>query len=88
MYRRTLVRLAGAGLLSAASLAARAQDWKEQVKELRIGLLGGENTSSRLARYDRFQHLLQEKLGLPVKLYPAADYAGVMQAMGAGQLLR
>ena len=56
------------------------------MKELRIGLLGGENTSSRLARYDAFQHLLQEKLGVPVKMYPAADYAGVMQAMAAGQL--
>src|SRR6202012_2338965 len=37
-------------------------------------------------RYDGFQHLLQDTLGVPVRLYPAADYAGVMQAMGAGQL--
>jgi phosphonate transport system substrate-binding protein len=65
---------------------AHAQDWKSQVKELRIGLLGGENTASRLARYDAFQHLLEEKLGIPIKTFPAADYAGVMQAMGAGQL--
>ena len=50
---------------------------------LRIGLLGGENTSSRLARYDAFQHLLQEKLAVTVKMYPAADYAGVMQAMAS-----
>ena len=69
-----------------APLAASAQDWKQQVRELRIGLLGGENTSSRLARYDGFQSLLQKTLGIPVKLYPAADYAGVMQAMAAGQL--
>ena len=65
-----------------ASVGAHAQG----VKELRIGLLGGENTSSRLARYDAFQKLLQEKLGVPVKMFPAADYAGVMQAMAAGQL--
>ncbi len=86
MIRRTFIRLAFAMLAVIAPLAAHAQDWKGQVKELRIGLLGGENTSSRLARYDNFQHLLQEALGIPVKLYPAADYAGVMQAMAAGQL--
>ncbi|HVZ06875.1 phosphate/phosphite/phosphonate ABC transporter substrate-binding protein [Rhodopila sp.] len=65
---------------------ARAQDWKAQMKEFRLGLLGGENTQARLARYDGFQKLLQENLGIPVKLYPAADYAGVMQAIAAGQL--
>ena len=86
MIRRTFIRLAFAMLALIAPLNAHAQDWKGQVKELRIGLLGGENTSSRLARYDNFQHLLQETLGIPVKLYPAADYAGVMQAMAAGQL--
>jgi phosphonate transport system substrate-binding protein len=77
---RSIVLLVALVLL--ASTGAHAQS----VKELRIGLLGGENTSSRLARYDAFQHLLQEKLGVPVKMYPAADYAGVMQAMAAGQL--
>jgi phosphonate transport system substrate-binding protein len=84
--QRLVKCLAIAGLLLVAPRAAHAQEWKAQVNELRIGLLGGENTSSRLARYDGFQHLLQEALGIPIKLYPSADYAGVMQAMGAGQL--
>jgi phosphonate transport system substrate-binding protein len=86
MFHRVVAFLVLAGLLLVAPGVGHAQDWKAQVKELRIGLLGGENTSSRLARYDGFQHLLQETLGIPIKLYPAADYAGVMQAMGAGQL--
>jgi phosphonate transport system substrate-binding protein len=86
MIRRTFIRLALVWLALIMPLSAHAQDWKGQVKELRIGLLGGENTSSRLARYDNFQHLLEQTLGIPVKLYPAADYAGVMQAMAAGQL--
>jgi phosphonate transport system substrate-binding protein len=83
MVRRIIACLSLALVLAAS---AHAQDWKTQTKELRIGLLGGENTASRLARYDNFQHLLQQTLGIPVKLYPAADYAGVMQAMGAGQV--
>jgi phosphonate transport system substrate-binding protein len=54
--------------------------------QFRIGLLGGENTQDRLARYDEFQKLLSEHLRMPVKLFPAADYAGVMQGIAAGQL--
>jgi phosphonate transport system substrate-binding protein len=86
MFRRNVVGLALGVLALVAPMVAQAQDWKQQVKELRIGLLGGENTSSRLARYDGFQRLLQQKLGVPIKMYPAADYAGVMQAIAAGQL--
>ncbi len=84
MRRRALTRLA-----LAASLAphrAWAQNTPPKIKELRIGLLGGENTQDRLKRYDAFQRLLQEKLGVTVKLFPAADYAGVMQGFAAGQL--
>ena len=89
MIRRRFIRLAFAAI-AALGLGAphrgHAQDWKSQVKEFRLGLLGGENTQDRLARYDGFQRLLQQKLGVPVKLFPAADYAGVMQAIAAGQL--
>jgi phosphonate transport system substrate-binding protein len=86
MIRRLCLSLIVAASAVFMSPIAHAQDWKAQVKEFRIGLLGGENTASRLARYDAFQHLLQETIGVPVRLFPAADYAGVMQAMGAGQL--
>ena len=78
MLRRTFAGLA----LSAALIpAAKAQDWKATVKELRIGLLGGENASDRLKKHDGFQKLLESKLGIPVKMFPSADYAGVMQGM-------
>jgi len=84
MHRRLFIRLATAPILIPGF--ARGQDWKARVTEFRIGLLGGENTRDRLKRYDGFQKLLQEKLGIPVKIFPAADYAGVMQALAAGQL--
>ncbi len=89
MIRRKFARMALAaivGLGLAAPGTLHAQGWKSQFKEFRIGLLGGENTQDRLARYDGFQRLLEAKLGVPVKLFPAADYAGVMQGMAAGQL--
>jgi phosphonate transport system substrate-binding protein len=65
---------------------AQADSYKDKVKEFRVGLLGGENTQDRLARYGKFQQLLEQKIGIPVKLFPAADYAGVMQGIAAGQL--
>jgi phosphonate transport system substrate-binding protein len=84
MLRRDFARLTAASSLIPG--LAWGQDWKAQVKEFRIGLLGGENTQDRLKRYDAFQKLLQEKLNIPIKMFPAADYSGVMQGFAAGQL--
>lgn len=89
MFRSTFTRMAlaavmGLGFVLPAS--SQAQDWKSQVKEFRVGILGGENTQDRLKQYDGFQKLLEANLGVPVKLFPAADYAGVMQGIAAGQL--
>jgi phosphonate transport system substrate-binding protein len=88
MIRRTFSRLALAAVacMGLGFSTAHAQDWKSQVKVFRIGLLGGENTADRLKSYDGFQKLLEAKLGIPVKLFPSADYAGVMQGIAAGQL--
>jgi phosphonate transport system substrate-binding protein len=83
MLRRQAIALGAAAAGWALSgQAARA----DMPKQFRIGLLGGENTQDRLARYDQFQQLLSEHLRMPVKLFPAADYAGVMQGIAAGQL--
>jgi phosphonate transport system substrate-binding protein len=84
MLRRNFARLTLASSLIPG--LSWGQDWKSQVKEFRIGLLGGENTQDRLKRYDSFQKLLQEKLNMPIKMFPAADYSGVMQGFAAGQL--
>ncbi len=84
MLRRQAIALVAAAAAgwTLAGRSARA----EMPKQFRIGLLGGENTQDRLARYDQFQQLLSEHLRMPVKLFPAADYAGVMQGIAAGQL--
>jgi phosphonate transport system substrate-binding protein len=79
-----MVLAAVAGVLGLGLAGAHADS--EKIKEFRIGILGGENTQDRLARYNKFHDLLVEKLGMPVKLFPAADYAGVMQGIAAGQL--
>jgi phosphonate transport system substrate-binding protein len=60
--------------------------WAAQVPTLRIGLLGGENESDRLGRFGPYQALLQETFQVPVRLFPASDYAGVLQAFSAKQI--
>ena len=52
----------------------------------RIGLLGGENEADRLRDHACQKAYLEERLGVPVELFPASDYAGVMQGLLAGQL--
>jgi phosphonate transport system substrate-binding protein len=87
MFRRMSLAVIAAGLgLGLGLTAVHAQSYKDTIKQFRVGILGGENTQDRLAQYDQFQKLLEAKLGIPVKLFPAADYAGVMQGIAAGQL--
>ncbi|MBI0433610.1 phosphate/phosphite/phosphonate ABC transporter substrate-binding protein [Roseomonas sp. KE0001] len=94
--RRTLAGLvAGTALLPAALRAQQApvampatgeRPWAKEVPQIRIGLLGGENESDRLGRFDAYRKLIEDTFKVPTRLFPAADYAGVMQAFSAGQI--
>ena len=68
-------------LLGAFAAPAVAQD------VIRIGLLGGENEADRLADNQCLIDKLPAALGVKeVKLFPAADYNGVMQGLLGGTL--
>ncbi len=54
--------------------------WAQQIPQLRIGILGGENEADRQARYGGYGRLLEETFGIPVRLFQASDYSGVVQA--------
>jgi len=66
--------------------AAGRRAWAEQVAQIRIGLLGGENESDRLGRYEAYRRLMEGTFGVPVRTFAAADYAGVQQAFAARQI--
>ena len=98
--RRSLAALA-AGALLAPRLAlaerrtadpdvrmpeAGERAWKAEVPVIRVGLLGGENEADRLARYDGLKKLMEDTFKVPVRLFPASDYAGVLQAFSARQI--
>ncbi|MCQ4162205.1 phosphate/phosphite/phosphonate ABC transporter substrate-binding protein [Roseomonas sp. GC11] len=95
--RRMLAGLmAGSALLPAALRAQTVEKvempatgerpWAKQVPQLRIGLLGGENEADRLGRFEAYGKLIEATFKVPVRLFPAADYAGVMQAFSAKQI--
>jgi phosphonate transport system substrate-binding protein len=85
MIKQTFAVLA-MGATALTSTAAMAQDWREDVPVFRIGLLGGENEADRLREHACQEAYLEERLGVDVQLFPASDYAGVLQGLLAGQL--
>jgi phosphonate transport system substrate-binding protein len=86
MLRRTFVATTALVTVLAGASATFAQDWRTGMPVLRIGLLGGENEADRLKNNECMQVQLSERLGIPVELFPAPDYAGVIQGLVAGQL--
>lgn len=84
---KKLVSGTAALAIAVSAFAATAQaDWRDDLPVFRIGLLGGENESDRLRNNECWRETLEEALGVPVEMYPAPDYAGVMQGLVAGQL--
>ncbi|MFX4222565.1 MAG: phosphonate ABC transporter substrate-binding protein [Thalassobaculum sp.] len=86
--RRILLAAAGMAALAAttATDVLAADDWRKEVPVFRVGILGGENEADRLKNYACFKDHLEGRLGVPVELYPASDYAGVMQGLISGNL--
>lgn len=75
--------LFAATALLALTGAAAAED----IKEFRIGILGGENETDRLRNYACLADHLKEAFGFEkVSLFPAADYDGVIQGLLGGTL--
>ena len=77
-------------LLAAASFAAIIAvqpAGAEDLKDFRIGILGGENEADRLRNFQCMVEKLPEVLGVEkVSLFPAADYDGVIQGLLGGTL--
>ena len=55
--------------------------WKDEVKELNVGLLGGENEADRLKNNECWRKYLENKLNIPINFFPASDYAGVIHGL-------
>jgi phosphonate transport system substrate-binding protein len=80
MLKKTLLAATALMALATGALA-------EDLKEFRIGILGGENEADRLKSYQCLVEKLPSVLGVEkVSLFPAADYDGVVQGLLGGTL--
>lgn len=55
-------------------------------ERLRIGLIPNQSPDTVKAQYEPFRKYMEEKLGVPVELFVATDYAGVVEAMASDRL--
>jgi len=58
----------------------------QEITELRIGLLGGENAQDRMSSNECFRAAIEAELGVPTRLFTPADYNGVIQGLLGGSL--
>ena len=81
MFRKMV--LSAVSVLAMATSMAHAAD----LKEFRVGILGGENETDRLRNYQCLADHLKAEFGFEkVSLFPAADYDGVIQGLLGGTL--
>ena len=89
-FSRTLLAMLVAALASASLLvseqAAAQSDWRKQYPKFRYGVQAVETQAAALTRYKGFGEYVKKKLGVELDLYLSAEYAGVIQAIGAKQL--
>jgi phosphonate transport system substrate-binding protein len=70
----------------AAVAAAAPENWRSEVKQLKIGITASESNSKIMSDLNQYTKDLSVRLGIPVSFVQASDYAGVIQAMAAKQI--
>ncbi|QDI76678.1 MULTISPECIES: phosphonate ABC transporter substrate-binding protein [Leisingera] len=69
-----------------ATTALTAPVAAEEIKEFRIGILGGENAQDRLNNNECLREYAEKELGVETKLFAPADYNGVIQGLLGGTI--
>ena len=73
-----------AAILATSALVAPVA--AQEITQFNIGLLGGENAQDRMTSNECLRVLIEEELGVPVKIFTPADYDGVIQGMLGGTI--
>lgn len=73
-------------LLAGCGGADTAKTEKTKQDVLRVGLVPNQAPDKIKAQYEPFRKYLSEKLNMPVELFVATDYAGVVEAMANDKL--
>lgn len=73
-------------MVLAGATAAAAADWRDKYKVIKIGAVTVENQGATITRYKPFADYMEKKFGVKVEVFTASDYAGIVQALSAGQI--
>jgi len=68
-------------LVAVLAFSAGAAAAEEELKEITLGIIPTESTASAMTGFEPFRADMEKALGIPVKLFMAPDYAGVIEAM-------
>ncbi len=82
LKRRTALMLPGLALM--ASNAEAQGDWRQQVTDIRFGMISVENERDAIARLQGLQSYMTRELRTPFRVFRGSDYAAVVEAMRAG----
>lgn len=86
LLSRVLGGLVAVALSLPLSVPPALADWRDDVKVLRVGILGGTDPAYRLATLEPFRVYLQDKTGVPVEIVPAATYDALIDAQAEGRV--
>jgi phosphonate transport system substrate-binding protein len=78
--------LLGAATIALVPATARADDWKTRYQELVFAVVPAENASGVSDRFAPFIDYLSKKLGAPITLRLANDYAAVIEGQRAANI--
>ncbi len=83
--RKFLTASTGAAMAVLPLTSARAQDWRQQVPEIRFSVRANENAEG-MSRWNVLGQYLELELKQKVTVRPAADYAGTVEALRSRRL--
>ena len=78
--------MAGLGVAVLRMPSVRANDWQGKFSTLNFGVVSSENEADRIAHYQTFVAYMEGRLGVPLKMHQATDYAGTIEALKARKL--
>ena len=81
-----LLAACGGSSTKSGSPAPNPEDWRKEVKVLRVGITSTERDTGAQTQLDAYTKHLSDRLGIPVTFVQASDYAGVVQAIAAKQI--
>lgn len=69
-----------------ASETSAISEETSEVKELNFGIISTESQANQKPIWESFIEAMSEELGIPVNVFYATQYAGVIEAMRAGKV--